>query len=82
VNRRSAGWGNLRAMPDADTRLETLEFKIAHLERTAQELSDVIYRQQQQIDAILDLNRQLASQLESLESKSGDSSAAEIPPHY
>jgi SlyX protein len=69
-------------MPDADTRLETLEFKIAHLERTAQELSDVIYRQQQQIDAILDLNRQLASQLESLESKSGDSSAEEIPPHY
>jgi len=69
-------------MADADTRLETLEFKIAHLERATQELSDVIYRQQQQIDAILDLNRQLASQLESLESKSGDSSTEEIPPHY
>jgi uncharacterized coiled-coil protein SlyX len=69
-------------MSDAATRLETLEFKIAHLERTAQELSDVIFRQQQQIDAMLNLNRQLVSQLESLESRSGDASPVEIPPHY
>jgi len=69
-------------MSDAATRLETVEFKIAHLERTAQELSDVIFRQQQQIDAMLNLNRQLVSQLESLESRSGDSSPVEIPPHY
>jgi uncharacterized coiled-coil protein SlyX len=69
-------------MTDADARLEALEFKIAHLERTAQELSDVIYRQQQQIDAILNLDRQLVSQLESLESKSADPGAEEIPPHY
>ena len=69
-------------MSEADTRLEALEFKVAHLERTAQELSDVIYRQQQQIDAMLTVNRQLLDQLESLEAKGADPSRVEIPPHY
>jgi len=69
-------------MSHVDTRLEALEFKVAHLERTAQELSDVIYRQQQQLDAMLTLNRQLVDQLESLESKSADPNRVEIPPHY
>jgi len=31
---------------------------------------------------MLNLNRQLVSQLESLESRSGDASPVEIPPHY
>jgi uncharacterized coiled-coil protein SlyX len=69
-------------MTDAATRLESLEIKVAHLERATQELSDVIYRQQQQIDTVLNLNRQLASQLETLEAKSGDAGPVEIPPHY
>ena len=69
-------------MKDAAIRLESLEIKVAHLERTTQELSDVIYRQQQQIDTMLNLNRQLASQLETLEAKSGDAGPAEVPPHY
>jgi len=69
-------------MSEADTRLEALEFKVAHLERTAQELSDVIYRQQQQIDAMLTINRQLLDQLESLEAKGADPNRVEIPPHY
>jgi uncharacterized coiled-coil protein SlyX len=69
-------------MSEADARIEALEFKVAHLERTAQELSDVIYRQQQQIDGLLTLNRQLASQLEDLDGKTADPSRVEIPPHY
>jgi uncharacterized coiled-coil protein SlyX len=69
-------------MSEADTRIEALEFKVAHLERTAQELSDVIYRQQQQIDGLLTLNRQLASQLEDLDGKTADPNRVEIPPHY
>jgi uncharacterized coiled-coil protein SlyX len=69
-------------MTDAATRLESLEIKVAHLERATQELSDVIYRQQQQIDTVLNLNRQLASQLETLEAKSGDADPVEVPPHY
>lgn len=69
-------------MSEADARLEALEIKVAHLERTAQELSDVIYRQQQQIDAMLTINRQLLDQLESLEAKGSDPNRVEIPPHY
>jgi uncharacterized coiled-coil protein SlyX len=69
-------------MSEADTRIEALEFKVAHLERTAQELSDIIYRQQQQIDGLLTLNRQLASQLEDLDGKTADPNRVEIPPHY
>lgn len=69
-------------MKSTDDRIEALEFKVAHLERTTQELSDVIYRQQQQIDALASVNRQLLDQLESLEAKGADPDRVEIPPHY
>jgi len=69
-------------MTAPDDRIEALEFKVAHLERTTQELSDVIYRQQQQIDALASVNRQLLGQLESLEAKGADPDRVEIPPHY
>ena len=69
-------------MSDTGKRIEALEIKVAHLERTAQELSDVIYRQQQHLDALLNLNRQLVSQLEALEGKTADPNRVEIPPHY
>lgn len=69
-------------MSETDTRIEALEFKVSHLERTTQELSDVIYRQQQQLDALVGLNRQLLSQLESLEGRAADPNRVEIPPHY
>jgi uncharacterized coiled-coil protein SlyX len=72
------------------TRLEALEIKSAHLERAVQELSDVIYRQQQQIDRVLQRNQDLARQIEALEAASeaaseadaGAGLRAEIPPHY
>ena len=69
------------AAPDT-TRLETVEFKIAHLERAVQELSDVIYRQQQQLDATLAMNQRLREQLEELEGRAGEATPSEIPPHY
>jgi len=69
-------------MGDADARIEALEFKIAHLERTTQELSDVLYAQQRQLDEALSLNRQLLRQLEALEARSGEASRIEVPPHY
>jgi len=67
---------------DAASRMETLEIKVAHLERAIQELSDVVYRQQQALDGALELNRRLREQLEDIEGRSSDPMAVEIPPHY
>lgn len=64
------------------SRLETVEIKLAHLERAIQELSDVVYRQQRQLDGVLESNRQLRRQLEEIEGRSADPTAVEIPPHY
>jgi uncharacterized coiled-coil protein SlyX len=63
-------------------RIETLEFKLAHLERAVQELSDVLYRQQRELDGVLEVNRQLRQQIEELESRAADGGGVEIPPHY
>jgi len=70
--------------PDAadPVRLEAVESKIAHLERAVQELSDVLYRQQQQLDATLAMNQRLRQQLEEIESRTGDTTPVEMPPHY
>lgn len=63
-------------------RIDTLEFKVAHLERALQELSDVLYRQQRELDALRDRNQQLVEQVQQLEDRAGDPNAVEIPPHY
>ncbi len=63
-------------------RIEAVEFKLAHLERAVQELSDVVYRQQLALDRVLETNRQLRQQLEELEGRASDAGAVEIPPHY
>jgi len=67
---------------DKASRMETLEIKVSHLERAIQELSDVVYRQQQALDGALEMNRRLSEQLEDLENRSSDPTAVEIPPHY
>ena len=68
-------------MTDA-RRVEAIEVKLAHLERALQELSDVVYRQQRELDSALELNRQLRRQVQDLEGRSADPGAVEIPPHY
>jgi len=68
-------------MTDA-RRVEAIEFKLAHLERALQELSDVVYRQRGEIDAAFELNRRLRQQVEDIESRPADPGAVEIPPHY
>ena len=67
---------------DERSRLETVEIKLAHLERAINELSDVVYRQQQQLDLTLEANRQLRRQLDEIGTRSADPAAIEIPPHY
>ena len=63
-------------------RIDALEFKLAHLERALQELSDVVYRQQRELDSLRDRNQQLYAQLQQLEERGGDPNRVEIPPHY
>lgn len=64
-----------------DARMETLEFKVAHLERGLQELSDLIYRQQQQLDAQASRLRQLVERREATDTAEA-APKFEVPPHY
>lgn len=63
-------------------RLEALEFKVAYLERTLQELGDVLYRQQQLLEAADARYQRLLDRLESGERGTDGPGGFEIPPHY
>lgn len=66
-----------------NSRFEDLELKLAYLERANQELSDVLYRQQQSIDQLEARLARLADRLQALEQRPRDYSAQEeAPPHY
>jgi uncharacterized coiled-coil protein SlyX len=69
-------------MTDTD-RFEALEIKIAHLERGLQELSDVVVRQQRDLDRLALRNQQLKEQLEDIRGGTEDKKDLhEVPPHY
>jgi SlyX protein len=83
------GWGILKAMPrqdphmTEDSRCEELELKLAYLERANQELSDVVYRQQQAIDQLEARLGRLSDRLEAIEARPRDyTGPEEAPPHY
>ncbi len=65
-------------------RVENLEIKCAHLEKAVQELSDVVYRQQLELDRVLARSLELQGQVEALEAAADQPAGprAEIPPHY
>lgn len=67
---------------DAGARLETLEFKVAHLERALQELSDVVYRQQQLLAAADTRYQRLLERVEAGERGVETAGGFEVPPHY
>jgi uncharacterized coiled-coil protein SlyX len=68
-------------MDTADTaRIEALETKVAYLEATLQELSDVLYRQQQALDRVIERNRQLLEEIDA--APGGAAGDFEKPPHY
>ncbi len=62
---------------------ETLELRLAYLERTTQELGDVLYRQQRELEL---LRERLAACERTLATRDGPaaagSAADERPPHY
>jgi SlyX protein len=64
-------------------RLDAIEEKLAHLEQAISELSDVVTRQQKEIERALDRNQRLTEKLAAMESDFGPSATAhEKPPHY
>lgn len=66
-----------------DSRLEPIELKIAFLERANQELSDVVYRQQRELELLRAQMAACQRQLETLKSdEAALSPADERPPHY
>jgi uncharacterized coiled-coil protein SlyX len=66
-----------------DATVERLELKIAYLERANLELSDVLYRQQQELDLLKRQFLDLVSRFESLKSAPDQYTAEEErPPHY
>jgi len=63
--------------------IERLEVKIAYLESANSELSDVVFRQQKEIDALRDRLTMLTTRIEELRSKATDwTPEEEKPPHY
>jgi len=66
-----------------DETVERLELKIAYLERAGQELSDIIYRQSQAIDALSARLDALVQRLEAAASTPTPwTPEQEKPPHY
>jgi SlyX protein len=64
-------------------RIDALEIKLAHLERALSEISDVVIRQQRELDLAVARQQRLRDQLAMLESEGGTSATAEEkPPHY
>ncbi|MBI5616736.1 MAG: SlyX family protein [Gammaproteobacteria bacterium] len=63
--------------------LERLELKLAYLERANQELSEVIFRQQREIDDLRARLGAIFNELDAAKSeRRGFSAADERPPHY
>jgi SlyX protein len=64
-------------------RLSAIEEKLAHLERAVNELSDVVARQQKELDRATDRHQRLMDKMAAMESDFGASpTAEEKPPHY
>ncbi len=63
--------------------LEALETRIAYLERANGELSEVVFRQQQQLDALQAQIRALSERVAAARSESLERTPEdERPPHY
>jgi SlyX protein len=64
------------------TSIEQLEVKIAYLEQANAELSDVVYRQGQELESLRTQLSELLRRLDALQTPALSSPPDEIPPHY
>ena len=64
--------------------IERIETRIAFLERANAELSDVVFRQHREIEALRAQLASLAARIEAVQSEGGEQRAPEDerPPHY
>lgn len=66
-----------------DEIIERLELKIAYLERANNELSDVVFRQQQQLDGLRSRIELLSGRIDALKTEGQVYTLEqERPPHY
>ena len=65
-----------------DERITNLEVKLSFSEDLLEELNQTVYRQQQQIDALIKEVKALKLQMASNLPSDGNSPRDEIPPHY
>jgi len=74
--------GSMDNQPLNATRLEAIEIKLAHLERSLQELGETVMRQQSEIAALAARNRSLSDQMQALGAGGDGGGQYEKPPHY
>lgn len=63
-------------------RITDIEIKLAHLEQALQEISDVMYRQQQDIERLDQKLERLQEGMSSEGAAGASPDAVEKPPHY
>lgn len=64
------------------TPIEQLEIKIAYLEQANAELSDVVYRQGQELESLRAQLSELLRRLDTLQTPTAPAPPDEMPPHY
>lgn len=67
---------------DQDERITNLEVKLSFSEDLVEELNQTVYKQQQQIDALIKEVKSLKLQMASNLPSEGINARDEIPPHY
>ncbi len=66
-----------------EERIINIEIKVTHLEDQIDEMNKTIYRQQQQIDRLINAASSMAKRLDALSENNDQTSPAdERPPHY
>jgi SlyX protein len=66
----------------SDERITNIEVKLSFAEDLVEELNQTIYKQQQQIDMLINEVRALKLQMASNLPSDGNSPRDELPPHY